>query len=155
MTTAQTPRKKPAQPAKAPGFSDAERAAMKERAEELKSSGRGGKKKSDDAKALLEKIAEMSDADRVMAERIHATVMSAAPELAAKTWYGMPAYAKDGKIICFFQAADTFDSRYATFGFNDAAKLDDGTMWPTTFALTELTEANVEQIKALVQRAVR
>ncbi|KHL10578.1 uncharacterized protein YdhG (YjbR/CyaY superfamily) [Mumia flava] len=135
------------------GFTEAERAAMKERAAELRASGRGGKKKSDDLEAVLEKLAEMSDADRVLAERIHAIVLSVAPELLPKTWYGMPAYARNGKVVCFFQSAEKFDARYATFGFNDVAQLDDGTMWPTAFALTEATDANLAAIEDLVRRA--
>jgi uncharacterized protein YdhG (YjbR/CyaY superfamily) len=137
------------------GFSDAERAAMKERAEELRSAARGGKKKSDDAKALLDKIAEMPDAERVLAERIHVIVSSVAPELSPKTWYGMPAYANEaGKVVIYFQAATKFESRYCTLGFNDAATLDDGTMWPTSYAITELTDSDVSRIEQLVRRAV-
>jgi uncharacterized protein YdhG (YjbR/CyaY superfamily) len=138
----------------ASGFTDAERAAMKERAEELKAEGRGGKKKSDEANACLAKIAEMSEPDRTLAERIHAIITEVAPELAPKTWYGMPAYARDGKIVCFFQAAEKFESRYATLGFNDPANLDDGTMWPTAYAVTDLTDADVTTIEALIKRAV-
>jgi uncharacterized protein YdhG (YjbR/CyaY superfamily) len=138
----------------ATGFTEAERAAMKERANELKAASRGGKKKSDDAHAVLEKIAEMPQPDRTLAERIHAIVTSIAPELSPKTWYGMPAYARDGKIVCFFQAAQKFESRYATLGFNDAATLDDGTMWPTAYAVTDLTDDDVKRIEALVKRAV-
>ena len=137
----------------ASGFSDAERAAMKDRAEEVKAT-RGGKKKADDLDALLAKIAEMPPPDRALAERIHAIVTSVAPELTAKTWYGMPAYAKDGKILCFFQSAKKFDSRYATLGFNDSAKLDDGTVWPTAYAVTDLTKADEKKIEELVKRAV-
>lgn len=137
------------------GFTDAERAAMKDRAEELRTSGRGGKKKSDDAKALLAKIAEMPDEERILAERIHAIVASAAPNLSPKTWYGMPAYAnEDGKIVVFFQGASKFDSRYSTLGFNDPARLDHGTMWPTAYAITTLTDSDVRQIEELVKRAV-
>lgn len=137
------------------GFSDAERAAMKERAEELRSSGRGGKKKADDLQALLAKIAEMPDDERVIAERIHTIVTTAAPDLLPKTWYGMPAYAnQDGKVVCFFQGASKFEARYSTFGFNDAAKLDDGTMWPTSFAVTDLTDADAKLIESLVRHAV-
>jgi uncharacterized protein YdhG (YjbR/CyaY superfamily) len=140
------------------GFSAEEREAMKERARELKAEAKRGER---DAKArekgeadLLEKVAEMSDADRAIAERLHAVVTAAAPELLPKTWYGMPAYAKDGAVLCFFQPADKFGSRYATFGFNDPAMLDDGTMWPTAFALTKLTKQNEETIAALVAKAV-
>jgi uncharacterized protein YdhG (YjbR/CyaY superfamily) len=137
----------------ASGFTDAERAAMKDRAEELKAAGRGGKKKSDEAKACLAKIAEMPEPDRTLAERIHAIVTSVAPELAPKTWYGMPAYAKEGKIVCFFQSAAKFESRYATLGFNDPANLDDGTMWPTAYAVTDLTDADVKRIEGLIEQA--
>lgn len=140
------------------GFSAEEREAMKERARELKAEAKRGER---DAKArekgeadLLEKVAEMSDADRAIAERLHAVVTAAAPELLPETWYGMPAYAKDGAVLCFFQPADKFGSRYATFGFNDPAMLDDGTMWPTAFALTKLTKQNEEIIAALVAKAV-
>ena len=136
------------------GFSDAERAAMKDRAEELKLAGRGGKKKAAEAEACLAKIAEMPDTDRVLAERIHAIVTSVAPDLDPKTYYGMPAYAKDGKILCFFQPAAKFQARYATFGFEGPANLDDGTMWPTSFAVTDLTDADVRKLKALVKKAV-
>ena len=138
----------------ASGFSDAERAAMKERAEELKAAGRGGKKKSEDADALLAKIAEMQQPDRTLAERIHAIITSVAPELSPKIWYGMPAYAKDGKIVCFFQPAQKFGARYATLGFNDPANLDDGTMWPTAYAVTDLSDADVKRIEELIKRAV-
>jgi uncharacterized protein YdhG (YjbR/CyaY superfamily) len=136
-----------------PGFSDDERAAMKERAGELRAARRGGTKESA-ADALLAKIAEMQQEDRALAERIHAIITSAAPELSAKTWYGMPAYAKDGKIVCFFQPAQRFSTRYATLGFNDPAHLDDGTMWPTAFAVTDLSDADVTRIEELVKRAV-
>jgi uncharacterized protein YdhG (YjbR/CyaY superfamily) len=135
------------------GFSDAERAAMKERAEELKSSGKGGKKKADDLEALLAKVAELPDEDRIMAERIHAIVTSVAPQLDPKTWYGMPAYAKDGKIVVFLKPASKFDSRYATLGFEEAAQLDDGNMWVTSYALVELGDAEVRKIEALVKKA--
>jgi uncharacterized protein YdhG (YjbR/CyaY superfamily) len=138
----------------ASGFSDAERAAMKERAEELKAAGRGGKKKSEDANALLAKIAEMEQPDRTLAERIHAIITTVAPELSPKTWYGMPAYAKDGSILCFFQPAQKFDSRYATLGFNDPANLDDGTMWPIAYAVTDLSDADVKRVEELIKRAV-
>jgi uncharacterized protein YdhG (YjbR/CyaY superfamily) len=129
------------------GFTDEERAAMKERAREV----RRGKK--DGTADLLEKIAEMDDADRVIAERLHALISEAAPELTPKTWYGMPAYAKNGKVLCFFQAASKFNARYATFGFNDTAMLDDGEMWPTSFALTELTSKAEATIVELVRKA--
>ena len=138
------------------GFSDAERAAMKERARELKAASRRGPRgdKADGERDVLAKIAEMPESDRVMAERLHALVKASAPDLAAKTWYGMPAYAKDGKVVCFFQSADKFKSRYATFGFNDTANLDEGAMWPTSFALKELTAAEEARIVALVKKAV-
>ena len=136
------------------GFTDAERAAMKERAQELKAEARRAKSKADGEGDLLAKIAEMPEPDRVMAERLHAIVKAAAPDLMPKTWYGMPAYAKDGKVVCFFQSAAKFGARYATFGFNDTANLDDGAMWPTSFALKELTAADEAKIGALVKRAV-
>jgi uncharacterized protein YdhG (YjbR/CyaY superfamily) len=136
------------------GFTDAERAAMKERAQELKAEARRAKSKADGESDLLAKIAEMPEPDRVMAERLHAIVKAAAPDLMPKTWYGMPAYAKDGKVVCFFQSAAKFGARYATFGFNDTANLDDGAMWPTSFALKELTAADEARIGALVKRAV-
>jgi uncharacterized protein YdhG (YjbR/CyaY superfamily) len=134
-------------------FSDAERAAMKERAAEVKS-GRGGKKQADDLDALLAKIAEMQEPDRTLAERIHAIITSAAPGLAPKTWYGMPAYAKDGKVLCFFQPAQKFGARYATLGFNDPAHLDDGNLWPTAYAVTDLSDADAKRIEEIVTRAV-
>lgn len=138
------------------GFTDEERALMKERAHELKAESRRGSRR---AKAggesdVLAKIAEMPEADRAMAERIHAIVKASAPDLVPKTWYGMPAYARDGKVVCYFQSSHKFKSRYATFGFDEAANLDDGTMWPTSFALTELTAANEAKISALVKKAV-
>jgi uncharacterized protein YdhG (YjbR/CyaY superfamily) len=135
-------------------FTDEERAAMKERAKEQKAAARRGKGKADGERDVLAKIAEMPKSDRVMAERIHAIVKANAPDLTPKTWYGMPAYAKDGKIVCFFQSADKFKARYATFGFNDDANLDEGTMWPTSFALTQLTAADEAMIAALVKKAV-
>jgi uncharacterized protein YdhG (YjbR/CyaY superfamily) len=138
------------------GFTAEERAAMKEHAKEMKTAARRGTRasKADGEKDILAKIAEMPDSDRVLAERIHAIVKENAPELTPRTWYGMPAYAKDGKVLCFFQSAAKFKARYATFGFNDVAKLDEGSMWPTAFALTKLTAANEKQIAALVKRAV-
>jgi uncharacterized protein YdhG (YjbR/CyaY superfamily) len=132
------------------GFTDEERAAMKERAKELKAAER----KADGESAVLAKIAEMPEPDRALAERLHAIIKASAPALSPKTWYGMPAYAKDGKVVCYFTAASKFNSRYATFGFNDTANLDDGTMWPTSFALTELTAADEARIGALVKQAV-
>jgi uncharacterized protein YdhG (YjbR/CyaY superfamily) len=131
-------------------FTADERAAMKERAKELKAAGN----KADDERAVLEKIAEMPKADRVLAERLHAIVKASAPELSAKTWYGMPAYARDGKIVCFFQSAAKFKARYATLGFSDEANFDDGAMWPTSFALKELTAAEEKRISALVKQSV-
>jgi uncharacterized protein YdhG (YjbR/CyaY superfamily) len=136
------------------GFSAEERAAMKERARELKAEARANKDKAAGEHDLLAKIAEMSDRDRSMAERLHAIIKASAPELSPKTWYGMPAYAKDGKVVCYFTPAQKFNSRYATFGFNDTANLDDGTVWPTSFALTELTAADEARIAALVKQAV-
>ncbi|HEX9643028.1 MAG TPA: DUF1801 domain-containing protein [Acidimicrobiia bacterium] len=136
------------------GWTDAERAAMKERAKEMKAeSGRG--RKADGESDVLAKIAEMPEPDRSMAERLHAIVKASAPALSPKTWYGMPAYAKDGKVVCFFQSADKFKARYATFGFNDTANLDEGAMWPTSFALNELTATVEAKIAALVKKAVR
>jgi uncharacterized protein YdhG (YjbR/CyaY superfamily) len=132
------------------GFTAEERAAMKERARELKASA----SKADGERDVLAKIAEMPKKDRAMAKRLHAIVKATAPELAPKTWYGMPAYAKDGKVVCFFQSAEKFKSRYATLGFSDRANLDDGAMWPTSFALKELTPAEEARISALVKQAV-
>jgi uncharacterized protein YdhG (YjbR/CyaY superfamily) len=138
---------------KSKGFTDEERAAMKERAQELKAA-RAGKKKADGESDVLEKIAEMQPPDRAMAERLHAIIKASAPALSPKTWYGMPAYAKDGKVVCFFQSAEKFKARYATFGFNDAATLDEGAMWPVAFALKELTATEEKRIVALVKKAV-
>jgi uncharacterized protein YdhG (YjbR/CyaY superfamily) len=137
---------------KAAGFSDFEKAAMKERAAELKAESR----RADGEKALLAKIAEMPEPDHSMAERLHAIITTSAPALSPKTWYGMPAYAnKEGKVVCYFTPASKFDSRYATFGFDDDANLDQGTMWPTSWALTKLTAADEKKIGALVKKAVR
>ena len=137
------------------GFTDEERAAMKERAQELKAEARANKDRAAGEGAVLAKIAEMSDPDRAMAERLHEIIKASAPSLSPKTWYGMPAYAdKDGKVVCFFQSAQKFNSRYSTFGFQDAANLDEGAMWPTSFALTELTAADEARISALVNKAV-
>ena len=138
------------------GFTDQERAAMKERAQEMKAEARRGPRadKADES-AVLSKIAEMQGPDRAMAKRLHAIVKASAPALSPKTWYGMPAYAKDGKVVCFFQSAQKFNARYATFGFSDEANLDEGTMWPTAFALQELTAAEEARIGALVKKAVR
>ncbi len=137
------------------GFTDEERAAMKERAQELKVAARRGPRagKADGESDVLAKIAEMPEPDRAMAERLHAIIKASAPALSPKTWYGMPAYAKDGNVVCFFQSAQKFKTRYATFGFSDKANLDAGAMWPTAFALTELTDANEARIGALVKKA--
>jgi uncharacterized protein YdhG (YjbR/CyaY superfamily) len=135
---------------KSKGFTDEERAAMKERAQELKAEAR----KADGESALLAKIAEMPEPDRALAERLHVIIKASAPGLSPKTWYGMPAYAKDGKVVCFFQSADKFKSRYATLGFSDGANLDEGAMWPTSFALKELSAAEEARISALVKKAV-
>jgi uncharacterized protein YdhG (YjbR/CyaY superfamily) len=137
------------------GFTAEERAAMKERAKELKAEARAIKNKAQGERDVLAKIAEMPEPDRAMAERLHAIIKASAPALSPKTWYGMPAYAdQDGKVICYFTPASKFNSRYATFGFNDDANLDDGSMWPTSFALTELTADNEARIGALVKKAV-
>lgn len=138
------------------GFTDEERSAMKERAQELKASARRGPRaaKADAESEVLAKIAEMEAADRVIAERLHDIVKANAPALSPKLWYGMPAYARNGKIVCFFQGAQKFKTRYATLGFNDQANLDEGTMWPTAFALTELTAADEARIGALIKKAV-
>ena len=133
------------------GFTADERAAMKERAKELKASANRAEGERD----LLRKIAEMPPSDRAMAEKIHSIVTSTAPDLWPRTWYGMPAYTKDGKVICFFKSADKFKTRYATFGFEESAKIDVGTMWPTSFGLTKLTPADEKKIAALVKKAVR
>ena len=135
-------------------FSAEERAAMKERARELKAEARRGKDRKAGERDLLAQIAEMPGPDRALAERVHAIVNANAPDLMPKTWYGMPAYAKDGKVVCFFQSAHKFKSRYATFGFSDQANLDEGAMWPTSFALKELTAADEARIGALVKKAV-
>ena len=134
------------------GFTGEERAAMKERAQELKAAARGDQ--ADEERVVLAKIAEMPEPDRAMAKQLHAMIKASAPALSPKTWYGMPAYAKDGKVVCFFQSAQKFKSRYATFGFSDKAKLDEGAMWPTSFALKELTAAEAAKIGALVKKAV-
>jgi uncharacterized protein YdhG (YjbR/CyaY superfamily) len=135
-------------------WTDEERAAMKEHAAELKrAGGKGAAKKADEAQACLDKIAEMPDSDRVLAERIHAIVTTTAPDLDVKTWYGMPAYARDGKVVCFFKPAVKFKARYATLGFEDAATLDEGGMWPTSFGVTNLSEADEKRIADLVRRA--
>ena len=135
---------------KSEGFTAEERAAMRERAREQKAEAQ----RADGERAVLAKIAEMPEPDRAMAERLHEIVKASAPELSPKTWYGMPAYAKDGKVVCFFQSAQKFNSRYATFGFSDEANLDEGAMWATSFALKELTATEEAKISALVKRAV-
>ncbi len=132
------------------GFTDEERAAMRERAKEQKAEAQ----RADGERAVLAKIAEMQGPDRAMAERLHAVIKASAPDLSPKTWYGMPAYAKDGKVVCFFQSAQKFNSRYATLGFSDKANLDEGAMWPTSFALKELTATEEAKIGALVKKAV-
>jgi uncharacterized protein YdhG (YjbR/CyaY superfamily) len=139
---------------KSKGFTDEEKAAMKERARELKAEARANKNKADGESDVLAKIAEMHGSDRTMAQRLHAIIKASAPALSPKTWYGMPAYAKDGKVVCFFTSAEKFNSRYATFGFNDTANLDEGAMWPTSFALKELTAAEEARIVALLKKAV-
>ena len=138
------------------GFTDEERAAMKERAQELKPKARRGPRanKADGESDVLAKIAEMPEPDRAMAERLHLIIQASAPALSPRTWYGMPAYAKDGNVVCFFQSAQKFKTRYATFGFSDKANLDEGAMWPTAFALKELTATEEAPIAALVKQAV-
>ncbi len=140
--------------AKSNTFSAEERAAMKDRAKELKAEARANKNRAEGESDVLAAIAEMPEPDRAMAERIHEIVKANAPDLWPKTWYGMPAYARDGKVVCFFQSADKFKARYATFGFDQAANLDEGTMWPASFALKELTAADEKEIGALVKKAV-
>ena len=136
------------------GFTAEERAAMKERARELKAEARASKNRAEGESALLAKIAEMPEPERLMAERLHAIITASAPALWPKTWYGMPAYAMDGKVVCFFQSAQKFNTRYATLGFNDSANLDEGAMWPTSFALKGLTAVEEARISALVKKAV-
>ena len=136
------------------GFSDVERTAMKERAAELKAQQRSAGRKEADLAAMQAKIAELDPADRELAERVHELITTNAPELAAKLYYGMPGWAKDGKIFCFLQPAKKFDTRYATFGFNDAANLDEGSMWPTSYALTKLTATDEKRLVALVRQAL-
>jgi hypothetical protein len=139
---------------KSSGFTDEERAAMKERAKELKAEARASKNKAEGESDVLTKIAEMPEPERTMARRLHEIILASAPVLSPKTWYGMPAYARDGKIVCFFQSAQKFNTRYATLGFNDTAHIDEGAMWPTAYALTELTAAEEARISALVKKAV-
>ena len=145
-----SPAKSTAKNKKSKGFSAEERAAMKERARELKAEA----EKADGEAALLAKIAEMKGKDRAMAKRLHGIVKAIAPDLSPKTWYGMPAYARDGKVVCFFKSAEKFNSRYATLGFEEAANLDDGAMWPTSYALKDLADAEEKKIVALVKKAV-
>ena len=136
------------------GFSDEERAAMRERVRELKAEARRGKNRADGESDVLAKIAEMPGPERTMAEQLHSIITASAPALSPKTWYGMPAYAKDGKVVCYFQSAERFKSRYMTLGFSDEANLDEGAMWPTSFALKELTAAEEARITTLVKKAV-
>jgi uncharacterized protein YdhG (YjbR/CyaY superfamily) len=138
------------------GFTDEERAAMREHVQELKAAARRGPRpdKGDEERDVLAKIAEMPERDRAMAERLHALIKASVPALSPRTWYGMPAYAKDGSVVCFFQSGQKFKTRYATFGFSDKANLDEGAMWPTSFALKELTAAEAARIGALVKKAV-
>ena len=136
------------------GFTDKEKGAMQERVRELKAARSPRADGTDGEADVLAKIAEMSGPDRAMAERLHAIIMASAPDLSPRTWYGQPAYARDGKVVCFFQSAQKFKTRYATLGFSDSANLDEGTMWPTAFALMELTAADEARIGALVQQAV-
>jgi uncharacterized protein YdhG (YjbR/CyaY superfamily) len=148
---ARSKREKPAKLRISPGFTPEEREAMRERAEELKRATRG---KGDGEKELLEKISSLAEGDRTLAESLHRIVREVAPELEPKTWYGMPAYALDGKVLCFFQPAQKFKTRYATFGFTDIARLDDGSFWPVAFALKELTPSVEKEIRSLLKRAV-
>lgn len=141
-------------PKKNTGFTDEERAAMKERAQELKAAARADKDKADGENAVLAKIAEMPELERAMVERLHAIIKASAPVLSPRLWYGMPAYARDGKVVCFFQSAQKFNTRYATLGFSDAATLDEGDLWPVAFALKELTAAAEARISALLKKAV-
>jgi uncharacterized protein YdhG (YjbR/CyaY superfamily) len=155
MATTKKPAKRTAATGKTGGgFSDEERGAMKERAKELRAEARAEKDKAAGEQAVLEKIAELPEPDRAMAKRLHAIIKENAPALSPKTWYGMPAYAKEGKVVCFFTPASKFKERYATLGFNGDANLDDGSMWPTAYALTKLTAADEKKIGALVKKAV-
>jgi uncharacterized protein YdhG (YjbR/CyaY superfamily) len=139
---------------KSTGFTDEERAAMKNRAQELKAEARANESEADGESDVLAKIAAMPEPDRAMAKRLHAIIKASAPALSPKTWYGMPAYAKDGKVVCFFQSAEKFNTRYATLGFSDRANLDEGALWPVAFALKELTAVEEAKIRALVKKAV-
>lgn len=143
------------EPQKTEVWTDEERAAMKERSKEMKAEARANKDRAAGESDLLAKIAEMPEPERSMAKKVHEIVSASAPELMPKTWYGMPAYARDGKIVCFFQSAQKFNTRYATFGFNDTAKLDDGELWPVAYALKELTPSVEAKIRELVKKAVR
>jgi uncharacterized protein YdhG (YjbR/CyaY superfamily) len=156
-TAQKSSRSSPSTGTKSKGFTDEERAAMRERVQELKAEGgpARGADKADGESTVLAKIAALPEPDRTMGERLHAIIKASAPELMPKTWYGMPAYAKDGNVVCFFQSAQKFKSRYATLGFSDKANLDEGQMWPTAFALMELTAEEEARIAALVKRAVR
>jgi len=154
--TQQSPKRTTAIGKASKGFTDEERAEMKERAQELKGAARSGRRggKADGETDVLAKIAEMPERDRAMAQQLHAIIKASAPALSPRTWYGMPAYARDGNVVCFFQSAQKFKTRYATLGFSDKANLDDGAMWPTAYALTELTAADEARIAALVKKAV-
>lgn len=152
--TSRKPARSAAPDQAAQGFTSEERAAMRERARELKAEARANRDRADGERDLLAKIAELPEPDRHMAERLHALVTASAPTLSPKTWYGMPAYARDGKVVCYFTPASKFNSRYATLGFNDTANLDEGAMWPTSFALTEWTAEVEARVAALVRRAV-
>ena len=156
-TTRRPAKRTPPATKKHEGFTADERAAMKERARELKAPARRGRGagKADGERDVLAKLAEMPEPDRVLGERLHAIIKASAPDLTPKTWYGMPAYAKDGKVVCYFTPASKFKERYATFGFNATANLDEGTMWPTSFAVTKLTAAEEKKIAALVRKAVK
>ncbi len=154
-TKGKKPTKTAARSSSSGGFTAGERAAMKERARELKAEERLSKDREAGERDVVAKIREMPQPDRRMAERVHEIVKTSAPDLAPRTWYGMPAYTKNGKVVCFFKPAQKFNSRYATFGFEDAANIDDGSMWPTSYALTGLTSADEKKIAALVKRAVR
>ena len=153
-TPKKAPKKTPATSKTSGGFTQDERAAMKARAAELKAEARASKNRAEGERDLLAAIDAMTEPDRAMAKRLHAVVGKAAPDLWPKTWYGMPAYAKDGKVVCFFKSADKFGSRYATFGFEEAANIDDGAMWPVAFALKKLTAADEAKIGALVKKAI-
>jgi uncharacterized protein YdhG (YjbR/CyaY superfamily) len=154
MTGKTTTKRAPGHETNSKGWTAEERAAMRERAKEMKAEERANKDRAAGEADLRAKIAEMPESDRLMAERIHQIVSEVAPELAPRTWYGMPAYARDGKVLCFFTPAAKFKERYATFGFNAEANLDDGSMWPTSWALTKLTDADAKKIGQLVKKAV-